>query len=1069
MNSRTPRSPIKLPTYTPPSISPIRPPSPLSEGPGSLADALIAPAGCELILRNPTPSQDVSTIKLVKNAIAKISMETPDLAMLPLDVIGTGSPSRDSNSYYCYARLSPDVAALDTSPRPDLLWQWKDPLLETLPGWDVTWAPQKRWKDRKAWVRLTSEHHIEEGDQEAFVGAVERTCKAAGYKITGSFFMKPASAGIVLSTTSEAERLVTASSIILECDTPMPLSTSPFRQIDIAWAFELIIGCVAAYDVTFLSYLDKWFASHYRDASGTSLLHTACLVEENFYCFVMLDWKATAMVLQDHETFASHFGPNLTPPRLLYQVNSDSSFNQRTTTASAIRSAGIDVAKDMAAMHKKIDQMQREMNMGFQHAEVSLNAVRNKVGALANTVGTVSALVHNNTLALMDQREERMKKDILGQLELSIIQTDMAVMRTSDPDERRRLSEKIKTLEAKHDTVAGECANMSLAIGNLIQNPPQATPTPLQMPGSLPKAVPPPSLPTPATSNPQLPETPDTSPAKRPVPPHMDTPTPLEKEEPAKKKKRSSASSRKSLEGERRLTRRATLTNLQVTSQLALEDDASDGLKDAFGTVKMVSIPDKNNRTDVNFETLPGPAERDVMQSFSNTSTVLCTDFKIYCLLNLVRRARMGQPKTKLCKNGILSPSLFLLTLCFLFLAQTASAMSFRASTLSVFALNANGLVHPGKIAHVNTAINSRRPHLFVISETKTNSRMGSKLPTRDYNIFEETGVKTDNHHLYKWGVIVGVRKDLQIAQRVSLSHPALLGRVIAVDFVLGTSQGRGFVHRFIGTYAPWNPGGSDNDFWGQVSNICLQSRHSWTLAGDVNATVSTLECASGGQDARRQYLHFLQNTGAQDLWMLQLDRSRDRDWTCRARGSSNGGNIIDRVVTSIKGLHDAEIGVAHRSTDYVPMTDHRGIFAYIQIEPPDGMRPSHVKSTHHDLSQYLGKPRLQYPSSSNKEKYSEFRIKVDEAIKAESIHSTPVIDDASFIRRYEAMTRILKQCGETVFGHVKRGGKLTHGKITSPKIQRIQAQIKNLGGALRMTNPNHMGAVSHASQQCFY
>ena len=163
----------------------------------------------------------------------------------------------------------------------------------------------------------------------------------------------------------------------------------------------------------------------------------------------MLDWKATAKVLQDSEAFLSHFGPNLTPPHLLYQVNSDSSFNQRTTTASAIRSAGIDVAKDMEAMHKKIDQMQRDVNMGFQHTEISLNAVRNEVGALANTVGTVSAMVHNNTLALMDQREERMKRDILGQLELSIIQTDMAVMRASDPEEKRHLSDKIKTLEAK--------------------------------------------------------------------------------------------------------------------------------------------------------------------------------------------------------------------------------------------------------------------------------------------------------------------------------------------------------------------------------------------------------------------------------------------------------------------------------------------------------------------------------------------------------------------------------------------------------------------------------------------
>ena len=247
------------------------------------------------------------------------------------------------------------------------------------------------------------------------------------------------------------------------------------------------------------------------------------------------------------------------------------------------------------------------------------------------------------------------------------------------------------------------------------------------------------------------------------------------------------------------------------------------------------------------------------------------------------------------------------LTLCLLCFAQTASAMSFRVSTLSVFALNANGLVHPGKIAHINTAINSRRPHLFVISETKTNSRMGSKLPTRDYNIFEETAVKTDNHHLYKWGMVVGIRKDLQIAQRVFLSHSALLGRVIAVDFVLGTSHGRGFVHRFIGAYAPWNPGGSDSEFWNQVSNICLQSQHSWTLAGDVNATVSTLERASGGQDARQQYLHFLQCTSAQDLWMLQPDRSRDWEWTCQARGSSSSGNIINRVVTSIIGLHDAD------------------------------------------------------------------------------------------------------------------------------------------------------------------
>jgi hypothetical protein len=53
----------------------------------------------------------------------------------------------------------------------------------------------------------------------------------------------------------------------------------------------------------------------------------------------------------------------------------------------------------------------------------------------------------------------------------------------------------------------------------------------------------------------------------------------------------------------------------------------------------------------------------------------------------------------------------------------------------------------------------------------------------------------------------------------------------------------------------------------------------------------------------------------------------------------------------STVGFHDAEICVADRSSDYVPVTDHRGIAAHIQVDPLDGLQPSQVKFTHHDLS----------------------------------------------------------------------------------------------------------------------
>ena len=285
--------------------------------------------------------------------------------------------------------------------------------------------------------------------------------------------------------------------------------------------------------------------------------------------------------------------------------------------------------------------------------------------------------------------------------------------------------------------------------------------------------------------------------------------------------------------------------------------------------------------------------------------------------------------------------------------------------------------------------------------------------------------------------------------------------------FILSTSHCLGLGHCFVEAYAPWNLGGSDSDFWGQVSNTCLQLQYSWTLASDVNATVSGLERASRGQDARRQ------SYTSYRIWVYKTCGCSN--WTDLVIGIGRVGPEAPLMVETlliewkIKGLHNAEIGVVDRSTYYIPMTDHREIFAYIQIELLDGIQPSHVKFTYHDLLQYLGKPRLQYLSSFNNKKYSKFRIKVDEAIKAESIHLTPVIDDASLIRRHEILTHILKQCGKTVLGHVKRGGKLMHGKITLPRIQHIQAQIKNLGGALRMTNPNHMGAVSHMFQLCFY
>jgi hypothetical protein len=327
------------------------------------------------------------------------------------------------------------------------------------------------------------------------------------------------------------------------------------------------------FDCTFISYLDKYFASRYN-GDGQSLLHSSQVTEEDFYRFVMFDWETTAIVLNDKEAFTATFsGMNLTPPCLIYDVNSNSSYSQRVNAATAIRTAGQDVSKDLENMSRKIKQMSREMQMGFQHAELRLNAVTEKVGMLADSVHTITTLVHNNTLVLLDQLEERLKRDLLGQLELSIVHTDMALMHTSDPMREAQLRAKLDSLKQRRDEICDECDNMSSTINTLLKNPPNPPSMTITVlpepPGLVRTLLPPPATPT-HDGGSHTPFTPITLPVKRSAPPHMEASTSSEPDTPSKKKPKKAPL----------ITRTRTMstrkTSLQITSQQELQGDDMD-------------------------------------------------------------------------------------------------------------------------------------------------------------------------------------------------------------------------------------------------------------------------------------------------------------------------------------------------------------------------------------------------------------------------------------------------------------------------------------------------------------
>ncbi|KAK0489970.1 hypothetical protein EDD18DRAFT_1417512 [Armillaria luteobubalina] len=387
-----------------------------------------------------------------------------------------------------------------------------------------------------------------------------------------------------------------------------------------------------------------------------------------------------------------------------------------------------------------------------------------------------------------------------------------------------------------------------------------------------------------------------------------------------------------------------------------------------------------------------------------------------------------------------------LILFLFLFSSSVMAANlgpSCASSSFLIYAINANGMHHVLKLIHINNAIGHRNPSAFVISELKSSTSTAGQITLKNYNIFEERSQPTTG--TWKWGVILGIRDDIQVVQRLAITKAILKSRVLAVNVALSDVEGNAFLHRVFAVYAPWNPGSDSAEFWVSLTDLCNSTPHSWSLAGDLNATVSSIKRASSGEDNRRFFLEFLENANAQDLWQKNPERSCRNDWTCRARDQDRGGNIIDRVVTSSHGILDTHIHAAASPQDYIPVTDHRPICAYIVPTPKIG---SYV--SRETLNPQLKVSRIRYPKASEKGLFRSFEADAEEMADQMGLFRINVDNEASWLRLYKGLTRVLIKCAERHFGRNKTNLRISMmANVTSPMIQALRAEQKHIGGAL--------------------
>lgn len=1027
-----PPSPIKLPTYKPPNLELQRPPSPPA-GQELFHGGIMAPMGCELAVHNIMPSENLSTDDVICQALHLIHEDNPDLTPVNPSFKLGNTPS------FCSIKLRADITALDSNPRPDLLEPWIAHLRKYNPQWEVDWACAAPNKDKRLWISLKG---VDGLTDKAAVDVARQELQKLGFRSVGGFALRSSGSIVVnMATLQVARDLRKKKSVKIGKLSKSPLEIDSFPVVQPEWAFELIITGLDHYDSSVKQTLDDYFSKNYM-ANGRTLWHCSRIVDEAYYCFVMTDWSATVQVLQDRENFEARCAqtvPNLGYPRLIYDVNTSSAFHD--SIARKLKAAANTVSGNMTDLSTQIQNLRRDVDKGFQQVDARIDAQQRDLRLLSEGVSTLHDRVQSQSYALLAMQTSTMLQERKSAIEMGILHKSLTYNMLTD-DQKAQARVNLAEMERQRDAADKELQEARAAARGL--------------------AVP--SLPQPQNH--------DTASAAQSNPRSSPPSAPVRGQN---NNEMQAVVGEQGARSSQRIT--TTRTSTAAKKRKVVNDSAVVSEEHNLNAMDLDNrhVPDSQGQVCPFPGSVKLPTDAALRQvtliSVDSSCTSGMSRHKYFPCGDRVVTCRRTNYVYTLAQSMFSALTSFtgcvILLIVLLSLVQECSAMNpLSSGMLSVYALNANGMVHEGKLTQISNAIKIRKPHVVVISETKTHDKVGKKLDTNDYNFFEETGIKMENHHLYKWGVVVGIRKDIQIAQRVEIMT-TLKGRVVALDLVLGTNKGRGFLHRFIGAYAPWNPGTEVNEtgFWNELAKISNAAAHSWSVAGDLNASVSNTERASGGNDARRHFLHFLNITKGIDLWSdLKPQRSRLHDWTCKAHNNrSSSGNIIDRVVISSNCAVDADIAVADKAYDFVQMTDHRAVISTLSMRSPESMNATPDIPV--DLMEGLQTPRIKYPSKKDKIKFEEYRNRVDKEITDRKLGSDPITDDTLFLQRYTELTNVIVGTAKEVFGTTRKFDSVNR-KISSPLIRRLETRLKYIGGALNLERRGAMAFVSEGSRE---
>ena len=393
----------------------------------------IAPVGCELILCAQKPNQNHSSMIIAaQTAVNKLLLPGSPVSTFPVNVVGHGNQWADTKYSSCFVKLSHEAACHDMSRRPDLLDEWRNVLQAKLPDWRIEWAPHVKGKDKMVQVRVSVNSPIPKEQETAFAEAVKQALAAKGLSVSDCFFQEPNSVLVTFATFKDHDIASSPDfNLIVQAGQPISLSIAPVWCLRIHYAFELVVSGISHCDYSYTSQL-KCFFYDINNKDNPNIDHPCTLsthiIDGDFFCIIIHDWEATKHALTSTNSFIANFAAQgITPPCLLYEVNSNGSF-QPKSTMGAIKDMSSAMSKDLSSVMNEVHSLYSEfnhhrdqVNQSFCTVGKQLLDISGNVSHLSSTVDTLEGRISQNTLAIMDEQSCREKQSLLMALELEIV------------------------------------------------------------------------------------------------------------------------------------------------------------------------------------------------------------------------------------------------------------------------------------------------------------------------------------------------------------------------------------------------------------------------------------------------------------------------------------------------------------------------------------------------------------------------------------------------------------------------------------------------------------------------